>query len=115
MKGVFIRVEKEDLRGVVEELLESNASTVHLSSSAAQMKKLRNSRLKLQREFFKGITEMDLEVEKIKAMLPEVKVKHFVFKPDQPSLITKQERKRRSKYEKELEEIKARLDYLRRS
>jgi len=58
---------------------------------------------------------MDLELEKIKAMLPEVKTKKFHFKPEPPGLITKQEKKRRSKYEKELEDIKARLDYLRRS
>lgn len=118
MKGVFVRLERDEIKETVEEMLETNASLVELNSSTSALKKLRNSKSKLQKDFLIKTEEIDIEIEKIKAMLPEVQVpkERFSFKPGTAKSKAKKAGKitsRKTKHETELEAIRQRLEQLR--
>ncbi len=119
MKGVFVRLERNELKDIVSEMLEANTALVHLSLSTSNLKKIRKEKINSQREFLMAGEELDLEIEKIRAMLPSVEMTgqgRFEFKPQKPVLRIKKSKStriRKNRHEAELENIRKRLEEIR--
>ena len=118
MKGVFVRLDRDEIKEVVSEMLEAHASIVELSSDTSRFKKMRKSKLKLERDFLMAAEELDLQVEKLKSFMPAVEITgkgRFEFKPGKPQIrVGFAKKTRKTKYEAELEAIRQRLEALRR-
>jgi len=115
MKGVYTQIEKEELKEIIEEVLNINSAFVNIAAQTEEINNLRKAKYKLQRDFLIASEELDLEIEKIKSFLPEVKFSkeniHVAF--EKPSLkIDKKTRK--GKYQLELDSIRKRLEELRK-
>jgi hypothetical protein len=116
MKGVFVRIERDEMKQVVTEMLEAHASVVEISSDTSRFKKIRKSKIKLESDFLMAAEELDLEVEKIKSLMPAVEITgkgRFEFKPGKPILKIRSSRERKTKQEIELEAIRQRIESLR--
>ena len=116
MKGVFVRLDRDEIKEVVSEMLEAHASIVELSSDTSRFKKMRKSKLKLERDFLMAAEELDLQVEKLKSFMPAVEITgkgRFEFKPGKPQIrVGFAKKTRKTKYEAELEAIRQRLESL---
>ncbi len=117
MAGVFVRVEREELREVLGDMLISRESSVNLAQSTSELKKLRVSKFKYHREIELNLEQLDLEVTRLKSYLPEVELPGTVgtlkVRSDRASSGA-MSKARRTKYQAELEEIKKRLSTLRK-
>jgi hypothetical protein len=115
MEGIFVKIDRNDIKEMVEEMLESNASFVELSSSTSQLVKLRKKKLKLQRDFLMKTEELGLEIDKINSFMPSFEISSKRISKPILEVGTRKIAKatRKTKYEAELEEIRKRLEELR--
>ena len=115
MEGIFVKVDRTNIKEMLEEMLEANASFVELSSSTSQLAKLRKQKLKLQRDFLMKTEELGLEIDKINSFMPSFEITSRRISKPSPEIGTRKKAKaiRKTKYEVELEEIRKRLEELR--
>lgn len=117
MTGVFVRVEREELKEVISDMLSSRESFVNLAQSTSELKKLKITKFKYHREIESNLEQLDLEVAKLRSYLPEVELPGTVGLlkvRSEKSSSRAMSKARRTKYQAELEEIKKRLSTLRK-